>query len=341
MSKLENQYLSFLKEILETGKDKDDRTGTGTLSIFGHQMRHNMSDGFPLLTTKKMYWSGIVTELIWFLKGETNIKWLVENKCNIWNGDAYKKYVNSHTTSKNGWAHVTPIEHSKESFINKIKTDVEFAKEWGELGPIYGSQWRGWSTFEHEYGEDENGDNFAGVWKGKEKLDQIEKVIHQLKTNPDDRGIIVSAWNVGELENMTLRPCHNFFQFYTNKINGSEQRELSVMFNMRSNDVPLGLPFNIASYALLLEIISKIVDMIPRDVIVNIGDGHIYKNQVDGVKEQLTREPRELPKITMSDELNFDDIDSFLESCKGKDLTKLFKIVDYDPHPPIKIPLSN
>lgn len=234
MSKLENQYLSFLKEILETGKDKDDRTGTGTLSIFGHQMRHNMSDGFPLLTTKKMYWSGIVTELIWFLKGETNIKWLVENKCNIWNGDAYKKYVDSHTTYKNGWAHVTPIEHSKESFINKIKTDVEFAKEWGELGPIYGSQWRGWSTFEHEYGEDENGDNFAGVWKGKEKLDQIEKVIHQLKTNPDDRGIIVSAWNVGELENMTLRPCHNFFQFYTNKINGSEQRELSVMFNMRS-----------------------------------------------------------------------------------------------------------
>jgi len=352
MSKnIEKQYLKLLKDILENGVEKQDRTGTGTISVFGRQIRHDMSKGFPLLTTKKMYWKGIVIELLWFLRGDTNIKYLVENNCHIWNGDAYKNYIEDWRSRKNNEWHLT-----QEEFINKIKTDDEFAKRWGELGPIYGKQWRSW-----EY--------YCGG--GDCNVDQIQNSINLLKTDPDSRRNIVSAWNVGELDKMTLPPCHNFFQFYTRELSDKERydiwfsnnyetgfeydstnpvdfddeywtstpkRAISLMYNARSQDVPLGTPFNIASYALLLVIIAKMVNMVPDELITNMGDCHIYKNQIDGIKEQLTREPYPLPKLVISDDVNFTGtIDEFLNSCSISD----FKIEGYKSHPTIKMPLSN
>lgn len=354
MKNIEEQYLDLLKDILENGVKKTDRTGTGTLSVFGRQIRHKMSDGFPLLTTKKMAWKAMVTELIWFLKGDTNIRYLVENGCNIWNGDAYKKYSTISEMS-------TQVESlSKEEFVNKIKNDLDFARKWGELGPVYGKQWRDWASYHKSF--DKGPDRYIRDFNG---IDQIAHVIHKLRTNPDDRGIIVSAWNVADLDDMVLRPCHNFFQFYTRELTDEERvnlhkaeqyspkeflndnlikmediptRTISLMFNMRSNDVPLGLPFNIASYGLLLEIIGGMVNMVPDELIANLGDAHIYKNQIDGVKEQLTRTPMKLPNLIISDEVNFNGtIDEFLETC-NKDS---FKLDEYESHPSIKIPLSN
>ena len=341
MNKLDLDYQNLLRDILDNGVEKKDRTGTGTISVFGRQIRHKMSDGFPLLTTKKMAWKTMVTELLWFLKGDTNIKYLVDNNCHIWDGDAYKAFLQNHP----------PHDHleTKEEFINKIKTDDEFAEEWGELGPIYGAQWRKWDG-----------------------IDQIQEIIDILKTNPDSRRMLVSAWNVNYLDEMTLPPCHYGFQVYTKELSDDEkweqyiksglnieingtplelkhmgtpfypkslpQRAISLMFNMRSNDVPLGLPFNIASYGLLLEIIGNMVNMIPDELIANLGDAHIYKNQIDGVKEQLTRTPMKLPNLIISDDVNFNGtIDDFLNSCSISDL----KIEGYQSHPPIKIPLSN
>ena len=350
---IEHDYLRLLKDILDNGREKGDRTGTGTVSVFGRQIRHKMNQGFPLLTTKKMYWKGIVIELLWFLRGNTNIKYLVDNDCHIWDGDVYKNYINKEHLSMS-FNFLT-----QEEFINKIKTDDEFAKKWGELGPIYGKQWRSWTQ------------NNEAPWGGLaiKHIDQITNLINDLKTNPDSRRLMVNAWNVGELDQMTLPPCHYGFQVYTRELSGLERleyyakhwftideivpqdtshedmdkknvptRAISLMFNMRSNDVPLGLPFNIASYALLLEIFGKMVNMIPDELIVNIGDGHIYKNQIDGIKEQLTREPYRLPKLVISDDVNFTGtIDEFLNSCSISD----FKIEDYKSHPTIKIPLSN
>ena len=358
---IEHDYLKLLKDILDNGREKGDRTGTGTVSVFGRQIRHDMSKGFPLLTTKKMYWKGIVTELLWFLRGDTNIKYLVDNNCHIWDGDCYRNYEILMLGN--------PPEKilNFEEFIEKIKTDDEFAKKWGDLGPIYGKQWRSWElpnySIEHvEYGYDNN-----------LYIDQIANLINDLKTNPDSRRLMVSAWNVGELNQMVLPPCHYGFQVYTRELTpwermkiskdygntnsieanwdvseglidnmcdkwGVPTRAISLMFNMRSNDVPLGLPFNIASYALLLEIFGKMVNMIPDELIVNIGDGHIYKNQIDGVKEQITREAYPLPKLVISDDVNFTStIDEFLSSCSISD----FKIEDYKSHPTIKMPLSN
>ena len=371
---IEHDYLRLLKDILDNGVEKQDRTGTGTISVFGRQIRHDMKTGFPLLTTKKMYWKGIVTELLWFLRGDTNIKYLVDNDCHIWDGDAYKMYVSKCNEDK--WMKEIKLDlpdlpfqnksyglYTKEEFINKIKTDDEFAKKWGELGPIYGKQWRNW-TKDKDAGAVE-----GGVFVEYEQIDQIKNLIEQLKTNPDSRRLMVSALNVGELDQMTLPPCHYGFQVYTRELSGLERleyyakhwftiyeivpqdtshedmdkknvptRAISLMFNMRSNDVPLGLPFNIASYALLLEIFGKMVNMIPDELIVNIGDGHIYKNQIGGIKEQLTREPYTLPKLVISDGVNCTGtIDEFLNSCSISD----FKIEDYKSHPTIKMPLSN
>ena len=332
MSKnIEKQYLKLLKDILDNGVEKQDRTGTGTISVFGRQIRHDMSKGFPLLTTKKMAWKQIVTELLWFLRGDTNIKFLVDNGCHIWDGDAYKNYCKSHTSPPSNTGgpllsdnliSVRPIQYTQEEFINKIKTDDEFAKQWGELGPIYGKQWRNWG-------------NFAPFHTVK-GIDQISNLINELKTNPDSRRLMVNAWNVGELDSMVLPPCHNLWQMYSVEKEG--KRYLSIMVNIRSNDVPLGLPFNIASYALLLEIIARMVDMTPDELIINIGDAHVYLNQIEGVREQLTREPFELPKITISNNLNFNgNIDTFLNSCSITD----FEIENYISHPRIKFPLSN
>ena len=330
MSKLDKQYTDLLQDILDNGHVKKDRTGTGTISVFGRQIRHKMSDGFPLITSKKMYMKGIITELLWFLRGDTNIKYLVDNGTSIWNGDAYKAYLKGgdikwlkqvEVNTLLGKMNV-PIPYSQEEFINKIKTDDEFAKKWGELGPIYGRQWRSW-----------------GEWSTLEEpkkvlkpgIDQIANSINLLKTDPDSRRNRVNAWNVGELDQMVLPPCHTDFQFFTRELileEGGEvlkqtypdksvsdfapggmevqslshqlttrynnakipTRSISLMWNQRSVDTFLGLPFNIASYGLLLEIIAKEVNMVPDELIGNLGDTHLYLNHIEQAKEQIGRE---------------------------------------------------
>ncbi len=301
-----------------------------------------MSEGFPLLTTKKMAWKTMVTELLWFLKGDTNIKYLLQNDCNIWTGDAYKRYFTEIAYNKK-LNNDFPL--SKEGFIERIKTDDEFAKTWGELGPIYGKQWRSWGE-EKQIDLDtsivlrvENGieKHPYKEFISKQGIDQIQNLISELKTNPDSRRLMVSAWNVGELDQMVLPPCHNFWQMYSVEKEG--KRYLSIMVNLRSNDVPLGLPFNIASYGLLLEIIAKIVNMVPDDLIINIGDAHIYLNQIEGIKEQLTREPYPLPTLKMNP--------IFLANLEHKGLDEAinsqvnFELENYQYHPSIKLPLSN
>ena len=339
-SNIENQYLKLLDDILHNGVEKSDRTGTGTRSVFGRQIRHSMSEGFPLLTTKKMAFKTMVTELLWFLKGDTNIKYLVDNGCNIWNGDAYKKY----RQDIDEWVN----QLNQEEFINKIKTDNKFAARWGELGPIYGKQWRKWGQF-NDY------------------TDQIQNLINDLKTNPDSRRLMVSAWNVGELDQMVLPPCHYGFQVYTRELSAEERynwyintynknltrssnqfdmddvlntnntptRAISLMWNQRSVDTFLGLPFNIASYALLLEIIAKEVNMVPDELIGNLGDVHLYSNHIEQAKEQIGREPMKLTKLLFKDHLN--DFDSIIDILRVKD----FILDDYQSHPTIKADLSN
>lgn len=378
MNLLDKQYSELLQDILNNGVEKSDRTGTGTISVFGRQIRHKMSEGFPLLTTKKIPFKTIVTELLWFLSGDTNIKYLVDNGCNIWNVDTYKSYLKEVNKLIDGYmcgdilgmqSHIekmfsnpddlTPL--SQEEFINFIKKDDEFAKKWGNLGPIYGKQWRRWkrkATREEKIVE-------PGEYT--KYIDQIQNLINDLKINPDSRRLMVNSWHVGEISKMVLPPCHYGFQVYTKELNldaridyynslkdplnkssdyfiehmdslGVPKRSISLMFNMRSNDVPLGLPFNIASYALLLEIIGKLVNMVPDELIASLGDAHIYKNQIDGIKEQLEREPYPLPKLVISKQINFKEgIDEFLDSCSITD----FQVEGYKSHPAIKIPLSN
>jgi thymidylate synthase len=333
MNNLDKKYTDLLQDILDNGVQKQDRTGTGTLSVFGRQIRHKMSEGFPLLTTKKMYFKGIVTELLWFLRGDTNIKYLVDNDCHIWDGDCYSNYGKKMVDIMNivipsefmdkGWVKVNSQGKwdvlSKEEFINKIKTDDEFVKKWGELGPVYGKQWRDW--------ESEIGGNLVRGIKGdwiktdpmKIPTDQIANLINELKTNPDSRRLMVNAWNVGELDQMVLPPCHYGFQVYTRELSLNERhdikeqygfdcrklakpsikqlddaniptRAISLMWNQRSVDTFLGLPFNIASYGLLLEIIAKEVNMVPDELIGNLGDTHLYLNHIEQAKEQIGRE---------------------------------------------------
>jgi thymidylate synthase len=314
MNSLDKQYQTLLQTILDFGVEKKDRTGTGTKSIFGYTIRHKMSEGFPLLTTKKMPFKTIVTELLWFLRGDTNIKFLVDNNCHIWDGDAYKNYINKEHLS------LSFNFLTQEKFINKIKTDDEFANTWGQLGPVYGKQWRSWTK--------------PGIKRSKEGIpmgykidyiDQIANLIRDLKTNPDSRRLMVNAWNVGELDSMVLPPCHYGFQVYTRELSWEERRDLltkeqfrdefgylspftepiinhylnsknipkraiSLMWNQRSVDTFLGLPFNIASYGLLLEIIAKEVNMVPDELIGNLGDVHLYSNHIEQAKEQIGRE---------------------------------------------------
>ena len=389
---IEHQYLKLLKDILDNGVEKQDRTGTGTISVFGRQIRHDMKLGFPLLTTKKMAWKTIVTELLWFLRGDTSIEYLLRNDCNIWTGDAYKNWCRQFEVDQNNfngeelakghndqcWGYPLLENTSKEykrgqinaylegkadkpffyltqeEFINKIKTDDMFAKKWGELGPIYGAQWRSWrvgkgieTTLKTEDGE-------TIYEAGSMYIDQITNLINDLKTNPDSRRLMVNAWNVGELDSMVLPPCHNLFQMYSVEKKG--KRHLSIMVNIRSNDVPLGLPFNISSYALLLEIIARLTNMIADEIIINIGDAHIYLNQIEGIKEQLTREPYQLPKLnintewwpTESGECGEGPIDAqaVLEGFSNDNFCKCLieediQLGNYKYHPTIKMPLSN
>jgi thymidylate synthase len=319
MNKLDKQYQVLLQDILENGIQKTDRTGTGTISVFGRQIRHNMNEGFPLLTTKKMAWKTMVVELLWFLRGDTNIKFLLDYDCHIWDGDAYKRYV-TEFTKENPYAQ----PNTKDTFILKIKHEKEFSNKWGELGPIYGSQWRSWRVGKGIETTLKTEDNQTLYEAGSMYIDQIQNLINDLKTNPDSRRLMVNAWNVGELNQMVLPPCHYGFQVYTTELSdlrryniwfnnnyetGMERffdpknlpdfdnpyytptpkRAISLMWNQRSVDTFLGLPFNIASYGLLLEIIAKEVNMIPDELIGNLGDVHLYSNHIEQAKEQIGR----------------------------------------------------
>jgi thymidylate synthase len=376
MNSLDAQYQELLQAILDYGVEKKDRTGTGTKSIFGYTFRHNMSWGFPLLTTKKMAWKTMVTELLWFLRGDTNIKFLVDNNCHIWDGDCYKAYIKRY--NKGEYVGKTKLlENSKknrtltepftqEEFINKIKTDDEFAKKWGDLGPIYGAQWR--------------------YWQGElDQWDQIKDLISELKTNPDSRRLMVNSWNVGQLHEMVLPPCHYGFQVYTRELTWEQQvewvmkntnvelenvyiveevakqttpkRAISLMWNQRSVDTFLGLPFNIASYGLLLEIIAKMVNMVPDELIGNLGDTHLYLNHIEQAEEQIQRTSFDLlPTLNINTEfwptesgecgvgpldatavLNSFKDDNFCKCLLEEDL----QLLNYQSHPAIKAPLSN
>jgi thymidylate synthase len=373
---IDKQYQTLLQTILKHGVIKQDRTGTGTKSIFGYTIRHNMKDGFPLLTTKKMPFKTIVTELLWFLRGDTNIKYLVDNNCHIWDGDAYQRYKTTYDIESREGSYGLEELHmlsdlTKEEFTNKIKTDDGFANKWGELGPIYGKQWRKWKRY-RKVEDIEHKETLHII----DYIDQIANLINELKTNPDSRRLMVSSWNVGQISEMVLPPCHHGFQMYTRELTFDERykiytggdktweegggnsfgkisgldimddnniptRSISLMWNQRSVDTPLGLPFNIASYGLLLEIIGKIVNMVPDELIGNLGDTHIYLNQIDGVKEQIARGSFKLPKLV---HLKTDDY--YRELSEGLSLlTHLdpedFTLENYQSHSKIHFPLSN
>jgi thymidylate synthase len=300
MNTLDKKYQDLLQDILDNGVTKSDRTGTGTLSVFGRQIRHNMKQGFPILTTKKVAWKGVVSELLWFLTGQTNISFLLKHNNNIWNGDAYKRYERVWN-----WDLDEPLPIA--DFIERIKTDNDFSKIWGNLGPIYGKQWRKW--------DGKNG-----------RIDQIDDLVRELKTNPDSRRLMVSAWNVGELDQMTLPPCHYAFQCYVR-----DGKYLSLMWNQRSVDTFLGLPLNIASYGLLLELLANEVGMIPDELIGNLGDVHLYSNHIEQAKEQIGRTSFDLPKLKT--DVKIDGI-----CCATPDD---FILEEYQSHPTIKAPLSN
>jgi thymidylate synthase len=339
MNNIDKQYQNLLQDIIDNGVTKQDRTGTGTISVFGRQIRHKMSDGFPLLTTKKMPFKVIVTELLWFLRGDTNIKFLHDNNCHIWDGD----------------------------YIKSGRTD-------GELGPIYGKQWRKWTKKKMYLSTDGSYENIYDE-TDQTVIDQISILINDLKTNPDSRRLMVNAWNVGELDQMVLPPCHYGFQVYTRELTAKERtalgnngstrlydrikdgdyvtidadvemhkvcdevkiprRAISLMWNQRSVDTFLGLPFNIASYGLLLEIIAKEVNMVPDELIGNLGDVHLYSNHIEQAKEQIDREPFKLPKL--GTDYREGEYDGSLKDFSTGD----FYIIDYQSHPTIKAPLSN
>ena len=347
---VDKQYLKFLEYILENGIVKKDRTGTGTVSIFGYNMRFNMKAGFPLLTSKKMFTKAVIHELMWFLRGDTNIKYLVDNGVHIWDGDAFKNFMNKSKGDPD-------MIWNQEQFIHMIKTDDDFANQWGELGPVYGSQWRSWGGTEKVTAGWHHGS--PSEYRDINKNDQISDLIHDLKHNPDSRRLIVSAWNVEKLSSMTLPPCHFVFQCYTSELTLDERikfwcdsknksilfgedmtnekldeldvpkRKLDLMWTQRSCDVPLGIPFNIASYAILLHLLAKEVNMVPNDLIFSGGDCHIYLNQIKGVNEQLKRETFKLPKLKLHNKSIFD--------LKYED----FEIIDYKSSPTIQFPLSN
>ena len=255
------QYLELCKSVLENGIKKEDRTGTGTISYFGRQMRFNLNEGFPLLTTKRVHLKSIIHELLWFISGDTNIKYLVDNDVRIWNDWPYAAYQKSEDYQG----------ETIEEFAAKIKERDEFAEKWGKLGSVYGKQWR----------------NFNGV-------DQLEELINQIKTNPTSRRLIISAWNPGDIKDMALPPCHCFMQFYVN------DGKLSCQLYQRSADIFLGVPFNIASYSLFTMMIAQVTGLGLGDFVHTIGDAHIYLNHLEQIDRQLKREPRALPKMIIN-----------------------------------------
>ncbi|GAB6041198.1 thymidylate synthase [Endothiovibrio diazotrophicus] len=288
-------YLDLMRHVLENGTRKGDRTGTGTLSIFGHQMRFDLRDGFPLLTTKKVFLRGIIHELLWFLAGDTNIRYLVENRVGIWNEWPHRDYVAA-----------THDAISLERFVERIRDDAAFAERWGGIGPGYGHQWRSWPTPDGGH------------------IDQIRQVVEQIRNTPDSRRLIVSAWNVAQVEQMALPPCHTLFQFYV------ADGRLSCQLYQRSADIFLGVPFNIASYALLTRMIAQVCDLEPGDFVHTLGDAHLYLNHLEQAREQLSRPPLPLPAMHLNPQVKelfdfrFDD----------------FELTDYQCHPPIKAPVA-
>lgn len=285
------QYLDFLNYILETGAKKDDRTSTGTISRFGYQMRFDLSEGFPLLTTKKIHLKSIIHELLWFIKGDTNIRYLVMNDVRIWNDWPFATYQKSSDYQ----------DETMEEFIEKIKTDEHFALKYGDLGPVYGRQWRG--------------------FEGKNTtVDQLKWVIDEIKRNPNSRRLIVNSWNAALINKMALPPCHAMFQFYV------VDNKLSCQLYQRSADAFLGVPFNIASYALLTMMIAKVTGLEVGEFIHTFGDCHIYLNHLDQVNLQLSRTPRALPMMLIKRDVK--SIDDF----QYED----FELINYQPHPAIK-----
>ena len=258
------QYLNLIQNVLDNGIKKEDRTGTGTISYFGQQMRYNLNEGFPLVTTKKVHLKSIIHELLWFISGDTNIKYLVDNDVRIWNDWPYAAYQKSEEFQG----------ETIEEFAAKIKESDEFAEKWGKLGPVYGKQWR----------------DFAGV-------DQLEDLINQIKNNPTSRRLIISAWNPAQIKDMALPPCHCFMQFYVN------DGKLSCQLYQRSADIFLGVPFNIASYSLFTMMIAQVTGLGLGDFVHTIGDAHIYLNHLEQVDRQLKREPRALPKMIINPEV--------------------------------------
>jgi len=285
------QYLDMCRYILEHGEDRPDRTGTGTRSVFGYQTRYDLREGFPLLTTKKMYLRPIAEELLWFIKGDTNIKYLVDRNVKIWNEWPYEDFKKSEDF--NG--------ETLEEFVEKIKNDDEFAKKHGNLGPVYGAQWRNFNN---------------------EGTDQLVKLIDSLKNNPFSRRHIISAWNPGQVDEMALPPCHTLMQFYVS----SDQKYLSCQLYQRSADTFLGVPFNIASYALLTCMLAQVCGYEPKEFIHTIGDAHIYKNHFDVVKTQIEREPLPLPHLVLNK-----DIDNLFD-FKIEDI----KLEGYQSYGPLK-----
>ena len=379
---LDEQYIDLLKDILENGIEKNTRNGK-VLSVFGRTMRYKFKDGkFPLLTTKKMAWKSIVIELLWFLRGDTNIKFLLDNDCHIWDGDAYKAYLKKYEKDKlHGVIYEDNETHNRpfyeDEFINWVKNNDKFSELYGDLGPIYGKQWRSWYTRELRFRSDVVGEpqSLPEFFEVKVPIDQIANLINDLKTNPDSRRMVVSAWAVHDLPNMVLPPCHYSFQVYTRELSEDERydlcaaqkskmsaiseedyikyniptRAISLMFNMRSNDVPLGLPFNLASYGLLLELFGKLVNMVPDELIANLGDAHIYLNQIEGVKEQISRVPYDLPTLrintefwpTESGECGIGELTTNINSLIKEMRIDDFQVENYKSHPSIKMPLSN
>lgn len=280
------QYLDFLQHILNKGEEKPDRTNTGIISTFGYQMRFDLRDGFPLLTTKRVHFKSVVHELLWFIKGDTNIKYLVDNDVRIWNEWPYQNFKN----------HEDYNGETQDEFVTRIKSDGDFAEKHGKLGPVYGKQWRDFNGF-----------------------DQLAKTIENIKNNPESRRLIISSWNPPQIKDMALPPCHMMFQFY---VSGNK---LSLQMYQRSADAFLGVPFNIASYALLLALVAKVTGLEACEFVHTIGDAHIYLNHLEQVKTQLAREPRQLPKLKIVNRINIEDFtyeDIVLEN--------------YNPHPTIK-----
>ncbi|APX72911.1 thymidylate synthase [Companilactobacillus allii] len=312
----EQQYLDLLNYVLNNGHKKSDRTGTGTISTFGYQMRFDLSKSFPLLTTKKVPFGLIKSELLWFLHGDTNIRYLLEHKNHIWDEWAFKKYIESTDYSGPdmtdfGRRSLVDEEFAKEYKIQKsafdknILENEDFADKYGDLGLVYGSQWRHWQKRDGGF------------------IDQIENVIEQIKTTPDSRRMIVSAWNPEDVPTMALPPCHTMFQFYVN------DGKLSCQLYQRSGDLFLGVPFNIASYALLTHLVARETGLEVGDFVHTLGDAHIYLNHIDQVKTQLSRDVHEGPQLEINSDKSMFDLD-----------TKDIKVTGYDPEPAIKAPVA-